>query len=75
MTDCAPMRGRGAAKGNKHALKTGQHTREARNFRRGVRAQIARAHALIALASPNLSRLRERTASRSEAGEGESAEG
>jgi hypothetical protein len=50
MADCAARRGRGAAKGNTHALKTGEHTHEARNFRKGVQAQIAQAHALVAFA-------------------------
>ncbi len=39
----------GGQPGNRNALKTGQHTREARTFRKQVRLQIAQAKALIAI--------------------------
>lgn len=42
-------RPRGAPIGNRNALKTGDHTREARTFRKRVRVQIAQAKALVAM--------------------------
>lgn len=41
-------RPRGAPLGNRNAFKTGQHTREARAFRKLIRLQIAQAKALVA---------------------------
>ena len=51
-------RGRGAPKGNRNALKTGCHTREAKAFRAEIGTFLRRARANLAFAKAHFARLR-----------------